>query len=496
MIGTSRLEYVFIRLCIFFLHYIAPVSILYSIVTILLKFYDYHTFWLLDLYCSIETAFFLLIYLPRRYSLQHGAVHPSTPSRDARQELFHLCHEAVADPQQYLSKWFRHAPVSEIKRDNVKEFFAWAFLNREQHSVEDEEELEEYVERMEALLGRTFEPGRGKARSLRLTVDSVDMLHRSLTWYLCVCFVDTLACVRLRAHSFHFHRLQFSRFFAVFPPRPLTIFSSHRTPATTLTYWYRPHTSKSKLPILFIHGIGIGLYPYIPFLAELNQGLNDPDEQIGVLAIELMPISFRITQATLGKDETCSEILSILKKHDYKRFVLVTHSYGSVVATHLLRAPATAARIDSMILIDPVTFLLHVPDVAYNFLCRQPIRANEYQLWYFGSKDMGVAHTLSRRFFWSENILWKHDLQGRRVTVVLSGQDLIVATEAVGQYLKGGKRQGLESEMVADWKTEPWQGTGLDVLWFQDLDHAQVFDTKATRNRVLTAARAYCSPGS
>ncbi|MCJ1461156.1 hypothetical protein MMC28_011538 [Mycoblastus sanguinarius] len=382
--------------------------------------------------------------------------------------------------------------MSQIKRENVKEFFCWAFFNKERHGAEDEEELEEYVGKMEGLLGRSLEPGRGSAKSLRLTIDRVGMLHRSLTWYLCVSVVDTITYVRLLTQSFRFHRLQNSRFFTVFPFRPLTIFSLHRTPARTLTYWHRPHTSKSKLPVLFIHGIGIGLYPYIKFLAELNQGLDDAEGEVGIIAIEIMSISLRITHPIPKKDEMCEEILSILKKHGWDRTVLVSHSYGSVVSTHLLRTPETACRIGPVILIDPVSILLHLPDVAYNFTCRQPVRANEYQLWYFGSKDMGVAHALSRRFFWSENVLWKHDLKGRLVTVILCGKDLIVDTEAVGRYLKGSSITSKGSE---EWKTESWKGADLDILWFQDLDHGQVFDFQKHRDRLLKVTRAYCSLG-
>jgi hypothetical protein len=48
----------------------------------------------------------------------------------------------------------------------------------------DDEELDEYVREMEKLLGQKVEPGRGNAKCLRLTLKKVNMLHRSLTWYL------------------------------------------------------------------------------------------------------------------------------------------------------------------------------------------------------------------------------------------------------------------------------------------------------------------------
>ena len=120
------------------------------------------------------------------------------------------------------------------------------------------------------------------------------------------------------------------------------------------------------------------------------------------------------------------------------------------------------------------------------------MHANEHQLYYFASKDMGISHTLARRFFWSENILWKEDVEGRNFTVSLSGKDLIVDTEVVGAYLAGADK---ESPELGSWKSRPWSGEGLDLLWFQELDHAQVFDYKATRSKLLEVVRAYCAMG-
>ena len=92
----------------------------------------------------------------------------------------------------------------------------------------------------------------------------------------------------------------------------------------------------------------------------------------------------------------------ILQHHNWNNFILVTHSYGSVIATYLLQSPLTTSKIGPTVLIDPVSILLHEPAVAYNFTARRPRRANEHQLHYFAAMDMGVAHTLYRHFFWKE----------------------------------------------------------------------------------------------
>jgi hypothetical protein len=131
-----------------------------------------------------EILFYLLVYLPYRYHLQREALHPETLSRIERKDLFMLCNKNIPDAEAYLRKWFMGAPAEEIKRENLKEFLLWAFFNRGGPPGDDDEELEEYISLTEELLGRDVEPGRGNAECLRLTLDRVDMMHRTLVWYL------------------------------------------------------------------------------------------------------------------------------------------------------------------------------------------------------------------------------------------------------------------------------------------------------------------------
>ncbi|TKA66499.1 hypothetical protein B0A49_06634 [Cryomyces minteri] len=493
MIGNSLGAYCFIKGCIYLLQSVTPLSILCFVSTSITGPSSNPAVLALQIWAVAETVFFIFIYLPRKRFLQKPASHPTDLSRDDRRELFRRCQETISEPETYLVKWFKGAPIEEIKRDNVKEFYCWAFLNRDAWGPEDDEELEGYADATEKMLGRKLEPGRGSARALRLTLDEVTMsTHRSLLWYLCIGVVDTLTSVCM-LRWFHFHSLPYRRFFTVFPFRPLLLFSTHRTPGKTVTYWHRQHNSPTHLPVLFVHGIGIGLYPYVNFLSEI-------DEDIGVIAVEIMPVSFRITSEALQREAMCQEVLAIVRQHGWDRFILVSHSYGSIISTHLLSHQSIAPLIGPVVLLDPVSFLLHLPDVAYNFTCRLPKRANEHQLYYFASMDMGVSHTLFRRFFWSENILWKADLGDRRLTVVLGGKDLIVDTTAVGRYLTQPDRpasfssQSLEKAgngADEEWKHRRWTGKGIDLLWFEDLDHAQVFDSRRDRGRVIGVIEAY-----
>lgn len=191
MIGTSRSELTFIQVCIFFLHYLAPACIAYCILLVILFGFEATTYrfpLFIEAVAFAETAFYVLVYTPYRIYLQREAIHPLQLSRAERRELFTKCHTNIPDVEAYLRKWFLGAPLEEIKKDNLKEFFLWAFFNRGGPPGEDDKELEGYIKETEALLGKSIPVGRGEAQALRLTLDKVDMLHRSLTWYFVSCF--------------------------------------------------------------------------------------------------------------------------------------------------------------------------------------------------------------------------------------------------------------------------------------------------------------------
>jgi hypothetical protein len=187
----------------------------------------------------------------------------------------------------------------------------------------------------------------------------------------CVGVVDFLAYLKLQWLGFHFYRLFFASFLTLFPFRPVSLTTRYRSSAKHLPYWYRPHTSMTRLPILFIHGIGIGLYPYTGFFSDINTPIHghasSEDGHVGILAVEIMPISFRITHSALDKDEICIELRCILAEHNYDRFVLVSRSYGRIISSFIITDQILRPKVASALLVDPVTFLLHTPAVAYNF---------------------------------------------------------------------------------------------------------------------------------
>ncbi|KAI5864954.1 hypothetical protein GGS23DRAFT_470422 [Durotheca rogersii] len=574
MLGTSTPEYIFIRVCIFLVQYTTPVCLALLALLAALRNRSAATPPSLLLspsnpldaalvaYVIADLLYAAFVFAPRARRLGDSAAaaaaaNLSPRQREERRALFHRCLAHVPDIRRYMQMWFLGADEAEIRRDNVRDFLLWAFFDRApsgraggggREEDEDEDELGEYIAALEQRLGRKFGPGRGQAEGLRLTLDKVETRYRSVGWYLVVGLVDLVTHCRLAWSGFHYYAQPGSRVLSVVPPRLQDVCARRRSVAAGLTYWYRPHTATDKLPVVFLHGIGIGLYTYVPFLSRLNssgaageaavEGGEGTEGQIGIIAIEMLPISFRLTDVPLAKPEFLRQVATILEAHGWDRFVLVSHSYGTVLATHMLRAEGLAGRIASVVLIDPVTILLHLPDVAYNFTRRKPKRANEWQLWYFASMDPGVARCLGRHFLWKDNIVWKEELVGsarglqsvddagggvgvddrgtratgqrpRKVAVCLAERDLIVDTLTVVQYLAANDdgwltpgpadEEGSTGSVGRPEERDGWASgnhltcEGIELLWFWGLDHAQVFDSKQNRDRLCRVVRRYCT---
>ena len=60
----------------------------------------------------------------------------------------------------------------------------------------------------------------------------------------------------------------------------------------------------------------------------------------------------------------------------------------------------------------------------------------EYLIFYAASREVTVAHTLHRHFWWYNNILWLEDIpKSIGIVVALSGRDEILNPTAIAEYV-------------------------------------------------------------
>lgn len=274
------------------------------------------------------------------------------------------------------------------------------------------------------------------------------------------------------------HRIQYP--YIGLPSRPSN---------SVLTYWYRPCPAlksgeKEELPLVFIHGIGAGLKIYRDMITKFST--DNPRSAIYLL--EMPPVTMKFTQRLPRKQEYVDAVAALLHSNGHAEALFLGHSLGTVIASWIIHLQPKLCR--RVILIDPVCFLLHLPDVAFNFLHRPPTNANHWLYWFFVSNEPGIAWFLGRGFYWSENILWTDQLPSSRdgtdevkTTVFLSEDDMIVDIPSVWSYLTetsippvqtdgkpGDKLVHLSTTAttpnVRRHRTVLWRGPGMDHAMF------------------------------
>ncbi|KZT12076.1 uncharacterized protein LAESUDRAFT_733939 [Laetiporus sulphureus 93-53] len=468
-------DYIVVRVLIICLQLVAPLSVAYMLLSYYAGYWIFSKW--LGWYALAEIAFYVFVYLPRQRLLQKPAILPPTPSSEQRRALFNKCLPDLCSangPKGWL--YVLHKPGVYISRENLVDVLLLHVFNarREDLRPEWKDELEEYISRVETTTGHKFEDKPGASgKGMMLTLDPVPMVHRPLIWYLNVALLDTCVSAVLLWKGFEHYEVH--RLIPCFPPRASVLFSKP-SPHPELGYWYRPHRSRSKLPVLFLHGVGMGLMPYVPFMLDIVAA--DPD--IGILAIEYLSFSTRISKPILERQAMMDAIRQILDHHGLSEVVIAAHSYGTFVTTYMLRDPALSQRIAAMVLADPVALLAFRPDLSYNFAYRPPRRATEWLLWYFVCRDPDISRVVSRNMFLMDNSLWKDELDGRKVTVAIGGQDLLLDAKKAREYLTGEKGEDFR-----------WQRDGAEVIYRTDIGHEEVLFTEGRRRPMVEALTKY-----
>lgn len=496
----------------------------------------------IEILAAIELLWFLCAYLPFRELAQRktrtdsALLQPEPLNRAERAAFFAKVTSLVPDMEHFIRKWVENAHLDDIRRDNVKDWLLWGLFDREGPPGEDDEELEQYLGVWEARLGATLRKGRGDCHAIKMSFDPVWMNHRSLFFYYVISWIDSITAVALYAMGFRFYRQKRSKFFRQFPVRPLGLLAFKEAAAPGhLSFWARPHRSVTRRPVIFIHGVGVGLFSYLEFVRTIPR-------EVGVLAVELMPIAGRLCEAMPSARDIAMSIAAALEQlgPEFDDCVFVAHSYGTFMTTPLLLSPAVSPKISSLVLVDPVAFLLHLPDVAYNFTRRRPRKyhGNEWQM-HLVARDPMIAHTVGRRLSWREHILWRELLlvsdlpEGtqpgsgalssatggqrrggtsssngtpsgvgigprapplRRTTVILGENDCVINAAAVASYVEYDTAECTPADLASFTSSERWW-TGsrpLELIWLPGAYHGAALITSRCIPTVSRVVDRYC----
>mmetsp|Transcript_21694 Transcript_21694/g.45270 ORF Transcript_21694/g.45270 Transcript_21694/m.45270 type:complete len:758 (-) Transcript_21694:32-2305(-) len=194
--------------------------------------------------------------------------------------------------------------------------------------------------------------------------------------------------------------------------------------------------SNEATPIVFVHGIGIGLIAYLGLvdkLAATNRTVFLPEVSCVTGFRAWMGPSSVKSPAMVA-----STLTAMLGSHGYMKATFVGHSYGTSWLSFMAKWAPEA--VDSLVFLDPICFSLHTSHLTRKFVYQ---RADPGNVAYLIRTDLMVHFTLQRAFPWSRVALFQEELPCK-TAVFLSEKDCLVPSGAVWEYLK--KKGGVMSK--------------------------------------------------
>ena len=359
-----------------------------------------------------------------------------------------------------------------VHREHAKDFLRFGFhdaLSPEEIGEQKERELDSFIAEIEHHWNVKFDEGEQKEALdfMFHTKEKLGALHQPLAFTVWVHGVAAVAGVVLRSWGFRLHRgdsgcSYWANFDVVVndwmsvPFRTLTRETRHGRGQETREVLCGDGgdggADDDVKPIIFIHGLGVGLAPYLPHIAQLLR--NRPGRKIA--CITLPHISMRASKNVPELEQMVDTVMEITKKHALRSPALYGHSFGSFVVARACQKYF----VSSVVLVDPVAvclFLPHTVGILYqlnkswaHFKSRVeegPKVLGDASFWqegrwlvyfflrdYFLLREIGVMTALRRKFWWARYNLWAEDLPSDAL-IVLESNDMLIDAEAIGRHV-------------------------------------------------------------
>ena len=399
-----------------------------------------------------------------------GPLLPSVPRQQVHRR-FSLS-ERVFDIRRIIQGWFFNAPLDDIYEENIVQWLSfglfhrdegemtekerkemrklWGFLKRGGRSKEElgQDRVEEenrlyypsnpHIDRVASavpVLGgratasvtvRKHPPGLHRSFSDASDVEAAalrDALPPPVSVQIHPGFNPNTRCMRLIIDPFHYQHRPLALYGFVYAVHDL--FSLYLTAACgyryysypSLKYFHRPPadpTAPVRSTLVFCHGISNGLSSYARFVHRLN---NSGNRHVFLLVLPFVSMNL-VEHVPTAKDTVEALKTAFIRLSSPEpeasppaappKVIFIGHSYGSLLASWFVKS--YPHMLLSVVLVDPICFLLFTPHLCFNFLYRPPVSPMHHMLNFFVARELYIAHTLHRHFFWTVNVLWVEDL--------------------------------------------------------------------------------------
>lgn len=371
-----------------------------------------------------------------------------------------------------------------LQRDNVEQWVAHYWFRGsypEDLARRERKELGRLVDIVLESFGLTHLPhgSNPQLKCYRLLSDPLPVAHRPLWMYAgtsIMCPLMTSQVMRLMG----FERLQVGG----------------------LTYWKRgPRRDvqpadevAGQVPLVFVHGLGVGLVPYYFFLYRLSK------RHSGDFFVPEFPfLAMAPWENVPSAREVIAQIQDMLTANGHTAAHFVGHSFGAVICSWVLKmSPGSMV---FMTLMDPANFLIMKSDCLCDVLYGAPQSCFEIVIQWFGFSELFTLNLLCRNIFWEQSSMWPEEIQVPCV-IELAGDDHVVSSLFVRRMLeherqarkearKASQRKGMfpsgsAAELTAMLKGGKPRETKLEILWCEGFLHGEILLRTGTQDKLFS----------
>ena len=192
----------------------------------------------------------------------------------------------------------------------------------------------------------------------------------------------------------------------------------------------RDDDDDSLIPIVFCHGIGVG----IGYYSHLIDMLVKSGHPIFLPEIPYV-CGFRpwvSRKSILTPHAVVATVTAMLASHGHMKATFIGHSYGTSWLSYMCKYAKDA--LAAVVFLDPICFCIHHPCLTKSFVYH---RADPGSVSYFVKTDVIINWTIQRSFPWSRIILFVDDIPDDiPCSIFLSEYDNLIPVETVKNYLK------------------------------------------------------------
>lgn len=358
------------------------------------------------IYICLELLWYMYIET-KKITFAHHITHPVSMERKI--QVFDRIIRWTKDPDKFVRALFFDMKIEDITYEDIAEWLCWAFFEKDCPDKLDNDDklfLNYMIGKIIQICGNRQFPSRTGRRNkfIAYSIEPYECGYNVLLIYtITMCIYPILAFIYLTGTGFKQVIVKNIRFWILLK-------------------------NNDKTPIVLIHGLGGGIFPYCDFITSLLQLES-------TIIIPDLPFLCMYMDDNVPDDDDIILAIKNAIESIHSKAIIIGHSYGTVIMSWMIQEHPYI--VESAVLLDPVVFMLHLADLGMNFLYKK----REYDTLGIIRSDPFINWILRRHFWWLSSILWLEDLENIPYLVVLCMKDQILPVKEIKEYVEGYSKQ-------------------------------------------------------